>query len=86
MYITPIDSWKYFEQSVPQTTSSLYAQTYDFTEKRVKKIFRELLDRGVKIKLIMENHKYRQYQDTFTQISQYFSGYDNFEIQSDAKM
>lgn len=45
LYITPYDSWDAFEAYVPQTSGMLWLQTYDFTEKKVKKVFRDLLDK-----------------------------------------
>lgn len=38
------------------------------------------------MKLIMENHKYKQYTDTFTQVGDDFAEYKNFQIKSDAQM
>jgi len=86
LYVTPFDSFVNFEKSVLQTDDILYLQTYDFTEKRVKKIFKKLLDRGVKIRLIMENKKYKQYLDTFKMIENYFSWYEAFDLKSDEQM
>jgi predicted transcriptional regulator len=62
-----------FSAEVSKTKNILYIQTYDFTEKRIKKLFSDLLDRRVEIKLIMENKKYQQFVDTFKQVQNQFS-------------
>jgi len=64
----------------------LYLETYEFTEKRIKAKFKELLDNKVDIRLIMENKKYVQYQNTYKQIQNYFSGYSGFQIQNDDRI
>lgn len=61
-------------------------QTYEFTEKRFKSLFNQLLQENVDIRIIMENRKYQQFKNTFKDIQNYFSWYDNFQIQSDDKM
>ncbi len=86
LLIWPWDVWKYFSDALSQTQNILYLETYDFTEKRVKKIFRDLLASGVDIKMIMENKKYRQYKDTFVQVGDDFADFDNFQLKSDYQM
>jgi len=75
-----------FLDSLRNTDNVFYLQTYEFTEKRIKKVFHELLRRDVDIKMIMENKKYKQYQDTFKRVNNEFSGYVNFELKSDKQM
>lgn len=84
--MSPFGSIDRFSQEVSKTKKILYIQTYDFTEKRIKKLFTEVLDRGVDVRLIMENKKYQQFTDTFKQVQNQFSGYQNFWIKSDAQM
>lgn len=86
MFISPFGTIDRFSEEVSNTKKVLYIQTYDFTEKRIKKLFTELLNRGVDVKLIMENKKYQQFVDTFKQVQNQFSGYQNFWIKSDEQM
>lgn len=86
LYISPDNSWFNFYENISNIETSLSLQTYDFTEKKLKSKFKDLLEKWVNIKLIMENHKYQQFQDTWTQIKNYFSWYSNFEIKSDEQM
>lgn len=66
--------------------NNLYLQTYEFTEKRIKSLFEKLLKNNVNIKLIMEDKKYQQFKNTFKEIQNLFSWYNNFEIKSDKQM
>ncbi|MDD3262995.1 MAG: phospholipase D-like domain-containing protein [Candidatus Absconditabacteria bacterium] len=66
--------------------TNLYLQTYEFTEKRIRALFKQLLENNVNIKLIMEDKKYQQFKNTFKEIQSLFSGYDNFQIKSDKQM
>lgn len=75
-----------FSESIKNTNKKLFIQTYEFTEKRLKKLFHEILQKWVAVKIIMENKKYQQYEDTFRNILNEFSGYQNFEIKSDEQM
>lgn len=86
LFITPFGSYEKLANILSQTHKSLKLQTYDFTEKRIKKLFSQLLASGTHIQLIMENKKFQQYQNTFKQVQNYFSGYSNFEIKSDQQM
>ncbi|MFA7717999.1 MAG: phospholipase D-like domain-containing protein, partial [Candidatus Absconditabacterales bacterium] len=52
----------------------------------IKELFKTLLHNNVNIQLIMENQKYQQFQDTFKDIQNTFSGYSNFTIKSDKQM
>ncbi|AHB41208.1 hypothetical protein P148_SR1C00001G0413 [candidate division SR1 bacterium RAAC1_SR1_1] len=69
-----------------QAKNSLSIQTYEFTEKRFKTLLKELLENNIDIKLVMEDKKYQQFKNTFKEIQNLFSGYDNFEIKNDKQM
>jgi len=84
--ITPFGSADKYMNVVGQTKHVLKLQTYDFTEKRIKALFKQLLDKGVNIQLIQEDKKYQQFQNTFKQVQNLFSGYVNFQIKSDKQM
>jgi cardiolipin synthase A/B len=66
--------------------TTLYLQTYEFTEKRIRALFKQLLENGVDIKLIMEDKKYQQFKNTFKEIQNLFSWYNNFQIKNDKQM
>ena len=65
---------------------ALHVETYDLTEKKVKSLFTQLLQKNVKINLIMENQKYQQFKSTRKEIQKYFSGYSGFAIKNDKQM
>ena len=83
---SPDNAWLSFYENISNIDDSLKIQTYDFTNKTLKSEFKKLLDRWVDIKLIMENYKYQQFKNTRRDISNYFTGYTNFEIKSDEQM
>jgi len=83
---SPDNAWLSFYENISNIDDSLKIQTYDFTNKTLKSEFKKLLDRWVDIKLIMENYKYQQFKNTRRDISNYFTGYKNFEIKSDEQM
>lgn len=66
--------------------TNLYLQTYEFTEKRIRALFKQLLENDVDIKLIMEDKKYQQFKNTFKEIQNLFSWYNNFQIKNDKQM
>jgi len=86
LYYSPDNSRLSFYESISNINKSLKIQTYEFTKKELKYKFRELLEKWVDIKLIMEDYKYQQFQNTWKQIKEYFSWYENFEIKSDEQM
>ena len=75
-----------FFTMIGHTQTWLQIQTYEFTEKKIKDLFKNLLDKGVSIQLILENHPYEAYVDEFTPIKNAFSGYADFAIKSDQQM
>lgn len=87
LYITPDEDFaNKYSELLWKNTKNLQIQTYEFTEKRIKERFKELLETGVNISLIMENKKYKQFKNTWKEIQNRFSGYTNFEIKSDDEM
>ncbi|HOQ79242.1 MAG TPA: phospholipase D-like domain-containing protein [Candidatus Absconditabacterales bacterium] len=86
LYMSPDNSWGAFYDSISNIKHSLKLQTYEFTEKNIKAKLKELLGQGVDIKIIMENYKYQQFKNTWKDIENYFTGYENFEIKSDKQM
>ncbi len=86
LYMSPDNSWSAFYGSLSQIKHSLKLQTYEFTEKNIKSKLKELLEQGVDIKVIMENYKYQQFKNTWKDIENYFTWYENFEIKSDKQM
>ncbi len=69
-----------------KTTTSLDLWTYEFTQKDVKYVLKNLLSSGVNIRIIVENNKYKQFQNTLKELQKYFSGYTNMSIKSDKQM
>ena len=80
--------WSYpkYAAILRQTPYSLQLQTYEFTEKKVKQLFQDLLQRHVNIHLMMENHPYQDYTHSYTTIQTTFSWTPGFQMQSDARL
>lgn len=85
MFVSPTDIG-FILDIFGKAKTSLYLQTYEFTEKRIRALFKQLLENGVDIKLIMEDKKYQQFKNTFKEIQNLFSWYNNFQIKSDKQM
>lgn len=64
----------------------LHLETYDLTEKKVKSLFIQLLQKNVKINLIMEDQKYQQFKSTRKEIQALYSWYSGFSIKNDKQM
>lgn len=58
-------------------------QTYELTEKRVKNWIQSQAQSGVKFRIMLENKKYQQYQNTFKTLQNLRSGEKNIELKSD---
>lgn len=68
------------------TDKYLKLETYDFTNKFFKTRFQSLSDNWIQVKIILENNKYQQYQNTFRELQNYFSWDKNIEMRSDEQM
>lgn len=86
LYYSPDNAWILFYENISNINSFLKVQTYEFTEKRLRSKFKELLEKWVDIKLIMEDKKYQQFKNTWKEVQNYLSGYNNFEIKNDDQM
>ncbi len=69
-----------------QAKTGISLEIYEFTEKDFKQAVKELLEKNVNIKLIMEDKKYQQFKNTFKDIQNSFSWYTNFQIKNDKQM
>lgn len=86
LYYSPANSRNAFSKSLWSADDTIKIQTYDYTKKEIKQIMKWLLEKWVIIKIIMEDKKYQQYQNTRKQIEEYFSDYPRFEIKNDDQM
>ncbi|MCX6824934.1 MAG: phospholipase D-like domain-containing protein [candidate division SR1 bacterium] len=68
------------------TQHNLDLRTYDFTHKQFKSTLSALGASGVNVRIIVEDNKFQQFQNTLKVLSQYFSGYKNIELKSDKQM
>lgn len=68
------------------TDEYLKLETYDFTNNFFKNRFKSISNRWIPIQIILENNKYQQYQNSFRQLQDYFSWYENIEFRSDEQM
>ncbi len=68
------------------TTTSLDLRTYEFTHKDFKSALKKMASSDVDIRIIVENNKYKQYQNTLKELQKYFSGTSNIQLKSDIQM
>lgn len=89
-------SWSFFRSpgesldkelaSFSSSKQTVDLRTYEFTHKQFKSTLENLAKNGVKIRIIVEDKKYQQYQNTLKVLSQYFSWYKNIQLKSDKQM
>ena len=68
------------------TKQNLDLRTYEFTQKDFKTTLKKLAASGVNIRIIVEDKKFQQFQNTLKVLSQYFSWYENIQLKSDKQM
>lgn len=61
----------------------LAIQTYELTEKRVKNWLKKQAELGMQIRIMIENKKYQQFQNTYKKLQSEFSGLQNIQVKSD---
>ncbi len=66
--------------------TSLDLWTYEFTHKDFKIALEKLATNDVNIRIIVEDNKYQQYQNTLKVLSQEFSWYTHIQLKSDKQM
>ena len=89
-------SWSFFRspgESLHKELSSFGAakqnldlRTYEFTHKEFKTTLKALAQNNVHIRIIVEDKKFQQFQNTLKVLSQYFSWYKNIQLKSDKQM
>ncbi|MCX6824079.1 MAG: phospholipase D-like domain-containing protein [candidate division SR1 bacterium] len=72
--------------SFSATKYNLDLRTYEFTQKDFKTTVKKLAASGVNIRIIVEDKKFQQFQNTLKVLSQEFSGYKNIQLKSDKQM
>ena len=65
---------------------NLDIRTYEFTQKDFKTLLKQLADKSVDIRIIVEDKKFQQFQNTLKVLSQYFSWYSHIQLKSDKQM
>lgn len=85
IYITPWNFQPYYD-SLASTQSWLKIQVYEFTEKRIRALMKILAKKWTNIKIIIEDKKFQQYRNTYKDLIQLFTGYQNIQIKSDKQM
>jgi len=68
------------------TKQNLDLRTYEFTQKDFKTTLKKLAENKVNIRIIVENNKYKQYQNTLKELIRYFSWYQNIQLKPDTQM
>ncbi len=89
-------SWSFFRspgESLGQELKAFAAaqrtldlRTYEFTHKEFKAAIKKLAASGVNVRIIVEDKKFQQYQNTLKVLSQDFSWYQNIQLKSDKQM
>jgi len=86
MWISPWNSQTKFIPQISKTKNKLWIQTYEFTNKDIKKLFKDLANRGADIRIIIEDNKYQQFSNTLKVLRTYFTWYNNVWLKSDKWM
>ncbi len=73
-------------QSFAGTQKDLDLRTYDFTQKDFKILLRQLAEKGVNIRIIVEDKKFQQFKNTLKVLNQYYSWNKNIQLKSDKQM
>ena len=89
-------NWSFFRspgESLAKELASFWAtqhtldlRTYEFTQKDFKTTLKKLAASGVHIRIIIEDNKFQQFQNTLKVLSQYYSWYKNIQLKSDKQM
>lgn len=66
--------------------TSLDLRTYEFTHKDFKTALKNLAQNDVNVRIIIEDNKYKQFQNTLKVLNQDFSWYQNIQLKSDKQM
>lgn len=69
-----------------ETQKKFLLRIYEFTNKEIKKTVKDLADKWLDIKIIIENNKYQQYSNTLTVLKKYFTANKNVQLKSDKQM
>jgi len=85
IFITPWNFQPYYD-SLASTKNWFKIEVYEFTEKRIRNLIKNLLNKWTDIKIIIENNKFQQYRNTYKDIINLFTGYKNIWIKSDKQM
>ena len=85
IYITPWNFQPYYD-SLASTESKLKIQVYEFTEKRIRNLIINLLNKWTDVKIIIEDKKFQQYRNTYKDLINLFTGHKNIQIKSDKQM
>lgn len=86
LWISPFGTEQKLLQFLGDTSDILYIQTYDFTHKTIRSLLKKLAQWWTDVRIMMENKKYQQYQDTYKQIVDYFAHILGVQVQSDKKL
>lgn len=89
-------SWSFFRspgeslakelESFNSAQHTLDIWTYEFTQKDFKTTIKKIAEKGVNIRIIVEDKKFQQFQNTLKVLSQDFSWYQNIQLKSDKQM
>lgn len=75
-----------YNKFLESTDEYLKLQTYEFTNKTLKSGLKGLSKKLIPVQIILENNKYQQYQDSFHELQDYFSGYNSVQLRNDEQM
>lgn len=85
IYITPWNFQPYYD-SLASTQKGLKIQVYEFTEKKIRELVKKLAKKWTNIKIIIEDKKFQQYRNTYKDLLELFTWYQNIQIKSDKQM
>ncbi|MEI7558112.1 MAG: phospholipase D-like domain-containing protein [bacterium] len=85
-YRSPGESFNKELSAFAAAKDSIDLRTYEFTQKDFKSLLKQLADKHVHIRIIVEDDKFKQFWNTLKVLTQYYSGYETIQLKSDKQM
>lgn len=76
-------NWEQWRKYANMSESFFHGWLYLLTKKEAKDLLTSMADRGVDVKMIMENKQYKDYSNSRQHILDELSGHSNLVIKSD---
>lgn len=85
IYVWPFKTFDFYKEILLSAQNNLSIEIYDITLDDIKKIFKQLAERWVNLKIITEKSKYKEYGSSFEKLSQSLN-FSWLQLQNDSWM